>query len=209
MIGIVVGIICGVISACIASSKGRSAVGWFFGGFFLGIIGLIILACLSNLNDEKARRQSVDMEQRRLREQLRQEQLKVESLRRYSAARLDAHDQALGIDTRNQPQLLTADDPNQLMLPVEDPAAALERLANPDQPQPLAATAQPVPVRPIDQTQWFYERAGGPVGPVSSSEVQYLLSSRAIEPGTLVWCSNFSDWVPANQTVEFRQAAAV
>ncbi|MCK9309101.1 MAG: hypothetical protein M0P99_02380 [Candidatus Cloacimonetes bacterium] len=46
----VLGIINTVISmvACpiIASYKGRSAVGWFFGGLFLGLLGLIIVACL-------------------------------------------------------------------------------------------------------------------------------------------------------------------
>lgn len=46
----VLGIINTVISmiACpiIASYKGRSVVGWFFGGLFLGLLGLIIVACL-------------------------------------------------------------------------------------------------------------------------------------------------------------------
>ncbi len=30
----------------IASYKGRSVAGWFFGGLFLGLIGLIIVSCL-------------------------------------------------------------------------------------------------------------------------------------------------------------------
>ena len=46
----VLGIINTVISmiACpiIAGCKNRSVVGWIFGGFFLGLIGLIIVACL-------------------------------------------------------------------------------------------------------------------------------------------------------------------
>ncbi len=36
----------GIICACIAKGKMRSGIGWFFGGFFLGIIGLIIIICL-------------------------------------------------------------------------------------------------------------------------------------------------------------------
>ena len=46
----VLGIINTVISviACpiIAGYKNRSVVGWIFGGLFLGLIGLIIVACL-------------------------------------------------------------------------------------------------------------------------------------------------------------------
>lgn len=46
----VLGIINTVISmiACpiIAGHKNRSVAGWFFGGLFLGLIGLIIVACL-------------------------------------------------------------------------------------------------------------------------------------------------------------------
>lgn len=46
----ILGIINTVISmiACpiIAGYKSRSIVGWIFGGLFLGLIGLIIVACL-------------------------------------------------------------------------------------------------------------------------------------------------------------------
>ena len=90
----------GGISAAIASSKGRNTVGWFFIGFFFGCIGLIIILCLSNLLEDQARWDAQAVEQRRLREQLRQEQLKNETFRQHTAARLDVHDRTLGIDTR-------------------------------------------------------------------------------------------------------------
>lgn len=38
----------GIICAIVASNKGRSGIGWFFLGLLLGIIALIIIACLSN-----------------------------------------------------------------------------------------------------------------------------------------------------------------
>lgn len=50
----VLGIISTIIStiACpiIAGHKNRSVVGWVFGGLFLGLIGLIIVACLPHKN---------------------------------------------------------------------------------------------------------------------------------------------------------------
>ena len=47
-LGIIVTVISTILCPIIAHGKGRSAVGWFFGGIFLGGIGLIIVACLSD-----------------------------------------------------------------------------------------------------------------------------------------------------------------
>lgn len=49
-LGIIVTVISTIACPIIAHSKGRSAVGWFFGGLFLGGIGLIIISCLSDNN---------------------------------------------------------------------------------------------------------------------------------------------------------------
>ena len=50
-IGIIVTVISMILCPIIAHGKGRSVVGWFFGGLFLGGIGLIIVACLSDKNN--------------------------------------------------------------------------------------------------------------------------------------------------------------
>lgn len=50
-IGIIVTVISIILCPIIAHSKGRSAVDWFFGGLFLGGIGLIIICCLKPLNE--------------------------------------------------------------------------------------------------------------------------------------------------------------
>ena len=50
-IGIIITVISMILCPIIAHSKGRSAVGWLFGGLFLGGIGLIIVACLSDKNN--------------------------------------------------------------------------------------------------------------------------------------------------------------
>jgi len=124
LIGGVIGIIC----ALIAHSKGRSAVGWFFVGFFLGIIGLVIALLASNLEDARAKEMAMENEQRRLREQLRQERLKNEQFRKHTQLRLDSHDGALGLDTRHTPAMLPGerdmledelrpDDEDQLYIP--------------------------------------------------------------------------------------------
>ena len=50
-LGIIVTVVSTIACPIIAHSKGRSAVGWFFGGLLLGGIGLIIVSCLKPLNE--------------------------------------------------------------------------------------------------------------------------------------------------------------
>lgn len=47
IIALVQAIIFGLASSKIADEKGRSSAGWFWLGFFLGIIGVMIASCLS------------------------------------------------------------------------------------------------------------------------------------------------------------------
>lgn len=49
-LGIIVTVVSMILCPIIAHNKGRSAFGWFFGGLFLGGIGLIIVSCLSSKN---------------------------------------------------------------------------------------------------------------------------------------------------------------
>lgn len=50
-IGLIVTAVSTIACPIIARNKGRSAFGWFFGGLFLGGLGLIIVSCLSNKNN--------------------------------------------------------------------------------------------------------------------------------------------------------------
>lgn len=45
---LIVTVVSTIACPIIAHNKGRSAFGWFFGGLFLGGLGLIIVSCLSN-----------------------------------------------------------------------------------------------------------------------------------------------------------------
>ena len=49
VIGLILNIISMIACPIIGGNKGRSVVGWFFGGLFLSVIGLIIVSCLKEL----------------------------------------------------------------------------------------------------------------------------------------------------------------
>lgn len=111
VIRIVLLLICGGAASAIAAGKNRNAVGWFFGGFFLGIIGIIIVAVLKDPVEEENRWNQTSRENRRLKEQLHQEKVKNESFRQYATNRLDTHDQHIGVNTKTikpEPMIETA-----------------------------------------------------------------------------------------------------
>lgn len=95
------GVICGIIAAVVASKKGRNVPGWVCGSFFLGLIGLVILACLPNLIAERAYRQHVEEALTSLRKDSFLQGMQAEAFRKHATSRADAHDGALGIDTRS------------------------------------------------------------------------------------------------------------
>ena len=107
-------IISGIICAVIANNKGRNVIGWFFIGFFLSIIGIVIALVVSDLKEAKAKEEYMEIEQRRLREQLHQERIKSEKMRQYTQMRLDIHDRELQIDTRNIGHLLDSNNEKEL-----------------------------------------------------------------------------------------------
>ena len=143
---LIFGLIFGSICAVIANHKGRNAVGWFFGGFILGwspllgIIMIIIVSCLPNLNETRRRDQHIQQENRRLREQLMQEQIKAEAFRRHAMSRLDTHDNQLGVDTRSVVSALPAPDGTYGVQELEDLSDRPQ--AFPDQAQPHQAFPQ-------------------------------------------------------------------
>lgn len=60
VIGIFIWIVCGIIAIMIAKRKGRSKLGWFFGGVILGPVGLIIIALLPKKTGEKRKNRKLE-----------------------------------------------------------------------------------------------------------------------------------------------------
>ena len=175
------GVVFGVISAVVASSKGRNAVGWFFCGFFIGLIGLIIIACLPNLNEERNRRNYVDWQQRRVQEQIYQEQVKTQVFQQYTTARLDQHDQHLGLDTRPANQNLGYNTGgNQGYLPgqgqpqVNQQAAAWHVIASNNQR----------------------------LGPLTSEQIMSLIHEQRLTPSSLAWSQQRNAWCQISEVQE-------
>jgi len=177
----------GVVASVIANSKGRSTVGWFFGGFFLGVVGVVIVAVLPNLKVQREKEARIERENRRLRERLRQEQVKSESFRRHTTARLDVHDEQLGLDTRSLDALPESGQPP-LQLAGDSEADELSQ---------LAAARDGTPPPPAGSRDWYYERNGEVHGPLRESHLADLFATRQLAASTLVWTEDLGDWTEA------------
>ncbi len=170
VIQLVVGGVFGIICAIMAPDRGRSGVGWFFIGFFLGCVGLIILLLIPNLKVEAAKQRKHEEETRRLREQLKKERQVADHRHEAHGQRLGVHDRALGVDT--SPAELTHE---------------------PGVPPALPASASQ-PAR-----QWFYAVERQRQGPVSGDQLRSLWLDEQIPDSTMVWCDGMADWQPIGE----------
>lgn len=170
------------VASAIASSKGRSRAGWFFGGLLFDIWAIILVAVLPNLKDERRRKAQDDMEHRRLREQLRQERIKNEALRQHVAARLDTHDNLLGVDTRAETPLLDA------------PGAAGS-----------AAQLAGEPAEPVSGPRWYYARDGQTRGPYSADQMEDMRRNGVVDKACWVMPVGGQDWIPLSDVDTFFQ----
>lgn len=209
VVQIIIWVICGLICSAIAASKGRNVVGWFFVGLLASVIGIIIIACMSNLKQEKARLEWAESERRRLREQLRQERTKSETFRQYSMTRLDAHDRALDVDTRSVAAFPGAEHASPFQQLTQKPGnrAADSKAQTPESAfQNLTAQSAPAaPPVPDGGIQWYYEVSGQAVGPVSETDIRNLLRSGRIPGRTLLWTEGLGQWTFADQIEAFRR----
>ncbi len=193
-----IAVICGGIAAMIASHKGRNAAGWFFGGFFLQLIGIIIVAVLPNLNDKKAERERLERENRLLRERLHQEQVKSEAFRQHATKRLDLHDESLGIDTREAAPPLPTPEDELLALPG---VATAEAGQNGETAGASSGEVKRGLMAQVLQPgrSWHYEANGGTIGPIPEEELIHKFQAGELDASTLVWSYDLDDWKAADQ----------
>lgn len=190
--------IIGIICALIANSKGRSAIGWFFIGFLLGLIGLIICIVMPNLKEQREKEEQMKMEQKRLEEQLRQERIKNERFQQYANQRLDVHDQTLNIDTKQ----LIPEESADIMRRIEgQQAETTEGTTN---------TTEVYTSEPSDSDDgtdalsehrdgWYYHDNEKEHGPLSIQQIHQCIAKGIIQHSTHVWHRTFADWTPAGQ----------
>jgi uncharacterized membrane protein YeaQ/YmgE (transglycosylase-associated protein family) len=186
-ISLFLGVICGIIAAVIAANHGRSAIGWFFIGFFLGLVGIILAAVLPSLKVDRDRYSRQHRFNRRISEEVGAERRRNRAFQLHAQRRLDTHDGALDVDTRSAPaDSLAAEGDGQWSLPPPMPGASTD----PPPPPPLR--------------KWYYEQQGQSRGPATESEIARMLREGALAPETLVWCESLEDWTPARRLAAFQ-----
>ncbi len=174
-VNLIVGAAMGIVCCILAKQRGRSPVGWFFVGFFTGCIGLIIILVLPDLRVQEAKERKLELENRRLREQVRKDRMIADQRHAEAARRLSAHDAALGVDTQ---------------------AAALPGAAPSLRPLPPAAQGV-APARGTPEilgAQWHYADGARPAGPVPFPALRSLFEAGRVGLDTRVWRTGMADW---------------
>ena len=175
-------VVLGSICAVIANQRGRSAVGWFFVGFFAGCIGLILVLVLPDLKAQEERERRLAQENRRLKEQLRKDRVVADQRHADVQKRLGVHDRALGVDTSGLPEL-------------PEPAPAHARVSVPASVPASVAAAS-----------WWYARDGKRLGPVTFGALRSLWSSAQLNDDTLVWTDGMGEWKSIGDHLPLRDA---
>ena len=162
--------------AVIAQSRGRNPFAWFCLGFIFNCFALILLLVLPDMQEIEDRHQETEDQARRLREELSQERQRNQAFRGHVKARLDVHDAALQIDTREQTPVTELPPP-------------------PPEPTPLEDLGLPA-------EGWYVAEAGGAAdGPLSLADLATRLREGRVARTALIWNSDYEqDWVPWRDT---------
>ena len=158
----------GVVVTIIAQHRGRDVYGWFFLGVFFFCLAFILILVLPDLKEQNKREQRLLDENRRLKEQVRKDRMIADQRDLQVRRRLDAHDNALSMDTSSlvsgvQPRELAAEQPR------------------PESLNPWAC-------------QWWYFDEEMRHGPRSFTQLQTLWQQGEIGRPTRVWTASMPDW---------------
>jgi len=179
---LVFAILMGVVCSLVANSRGRSALGWFFIGFFFGIFALIVLFVIPDLKELEAREQRLRNENRLLREQVKSHRVVADLRHDRQERRLTVHDRALGVDTSGAPQLPDGDGAD--AEPWTDTA-----------PPPLPRPVPPTTADEFAAASWRYAAGAQARGPVSFKDLRALFVHGDVTPATLVWTPGMAEWL--------------
>jgi hypothetical protein len=170
-----------VVCSLVANSRGRSALGWFFIGFFFGIFALIVLFVIPDLKELAAREERLRAENRLLREQVKSHRMVADQRHERQERRLTVHDRALGVDTSGAPQLPDGDGVPQQQLDADPP--------------PLPRAALPTTAGEFAAASWRYAEGAQARGPVSFEDLRALFVQGDVTPATLVWTPGMPEWL--------------
>ena len=162
----------GIICAMIAQTRGRSAVGWFFIGFFLSCIGVILVLVLPDLRQEQQRIEKLRREHLRQKEKQRKDRQVADQRYAEISRRIDTHDRALGLDTAERESLLEESRPPEIPVAKRSPFAAID---------------------------WYYVLDGDAKGPVPFDELRELSREGLVRTQSLVWHEGLEEWATLDE----------
>ncbi len=201
-IELVLRVVFGGLCAVVASGRGRSGVAWFFLGFFLGCVGLIVLLVIPDLRLEQERRSKILNQNRRLREQVRKDRMVADARSGEQDRRLQAHDRALGIDTAPPAPDVLESGSSQPRWQVAGPSVApADSTAPPSSGQAGRSEAAPGTSTPSDHEDraWYFADHQGRQGPVSLTILRTLWAQGVVTGQTYVWAEGMGDWASIAQ----------
>ncbi len=181
-ISIVISLTFSIITAFVASSKGRSALGWFCMSFIVGflfssfssMIVLIIILIVPNLAEQRERLAKEGAWRRRHHESFEQERSVNSKFRDHVISRLDRQDGALGLPPMENRHI----DPSQT---------------------PKEIVAYPV----LGNGIWYLVINGQEAGPYKEQEVLSMLDEGRVNRDTYAWSEGMQDWQRAGTIGNF------
>lgn len=176
-----------LLAATIAERRGHPR-GWFWGGLFFGLVGVIFPLALPDQR-EKSRRQE---QLRALARYASHLERKLDALRDYCRSRFDAVDEATGTRTAGAADFDLPSRPEGLDDLVEELLAEGQRTRETEE---LPESAKlPPPTKRDREVEWYYREEGEKMGPIKQYELKRRLIEGEMACSTLVWAEGMDTY---------------